>query len=112
MLTITMAVLGDKAAVNLAAQLMLNSDKPAVRIVAALELRRLKDKTLLEPFKRAMTDSFKRQRGGCLGPEMMIFPVRTIASDALVDLGMSLEEVRRFGDWRDSSQIPVQQTKG
>ena len=100
MLIIALAALGDKAAVSETAELMLKAEKHAVRVVAAAELRGLKNKELIESFKKALSDSFKRRDGSCVYPKI-IYPVRVIASDALVDLGLSLEEVRKIGIWWD-----------
>ena len=98
MLTIALAALGDEAALNQTGELMLKAQKPAVRVCAARELRRLKNKGLIEPFKQALADPFKRSDTSCL-KRGMIYPVRLIASDALVDLGLSLDEVRKLGQW-------------
>ena len=88
-----------------AAGLMLKSKQPAVRVCAAFELRRLKDKKLVGPFKQALTDSFKREDGGCVRiGDGMIYPVRLIASDALVELGVPFDEVRKL---RDKASKPV-----
>lgn len=103
MLIIALAALSDKDFLLPAAKLMLNSEHSAVRVVAASELSRLSDETLIEPFKQAMKDEFERQRGGCLGPELMIYPVRMIAASALAQLGLSREEIQRLGDWQVAS---------
>ena len=100
MLTVTLAALGDKDAVPETAKLMLQAEKPAVRFVAAAELRGLKNEELMPSFKKALSDPFKRRDGSCVGPRI-IYPVRLVASDALVDLGMQLEEVRKIGIWWD-----------
>lgn len=100
MLTIALAAFGDNSSIYQSGQLMLHARLPAVRVCAAGELRRLKDSRMLEPFKLALADGFKRRDGSCVS-RGMIYPVRLIASDALVDLGMSLEEVRRIGLWWD-----------
>ncbi len=100
MLVIALAVLGDKDAIAPAAKVMLSADKPAARVVAASMLARIGDKSLIESFKQAMTDEFQRERGGCLGPEMMIYPVRMFAFSGLVKLGLSREEIRKLGDWQ------------
>ena len=100
MLAVALAFLGDKDAVAPAAKVMLDADKPAARVVAASMLSRIGDKSLVEPFKRAMTDNFKRERGGCLGPEMLIYPVRMFADSGLARLGLSREEIRKLGDWQ------------
>lgn len=104
MLTVALAALGDKAAIAPTVALMLHAQKPAVRFVAAAELSQLRDKALIKPFKQALGDPFKRRDGGCVQiGNGMIYPVRLIASDALVHLGVPLDEVRKMGEWRDWS---------
>lgn len=98
MLTVTLAAFGDSTSIWQAGQLMLHARLPAVRVCAAMELSRRKDSRMLEPFKLALADGFKRRDGSCVS-HGMIYPVRLIASDALVDLGMSLEDVRKIGLW-------------
>jgi len=102
MLTITLAALGDDKAVTQASELMLHSKRAAVRVCAAWELQGLKDKRTLEYFKQALHDPYERKDGSCVPiGDGMIHPVRVIASDALVGLGVPFEEVRKLrGDAR------------
>ncbi|RYX82906.1 hypothetical protein EON83_17525 [bacterium] len=73
MLVVTLAAMGDNDSIWQAGQLMLRAKLPAVRVCAALELSRLKDKRLVGPFKQALSDQFERRDGSCVGPGM-IFP--------------------------------------
>jgi hypothetical protein len=102
MLVITLAALGDEKAVTQASELMLHSERPAVRVCAAWELRGLKDKRTLAYFKQALQDPYKRKDGSRVQiADGMVYPVRIIASDALVDLGVPFDEVRKLrGDVR------------
>src|SRR6266513_2475013 len=82
MLTLALAALGDDAALLSAADVLLVSERPAVRVCAAWQLRGVKDKRTIEQLKKALRDSYKRQDGGCVRiGEGMIYPVRIIASD-------------------------------
>jgi hypothetical protein len=106
MLTVALAALGDQGAMAQTVTLMLHAEKPAVRFVAAAELSKLENKALIEPFKQALRDQFKRRDGSCVQiGNGMIYPVRLIASGALVRLGVPLDEVRKIGDWRDWSYL-------
>jgi len=97
MLTVALAALRDDAAILEAADLMLVTERPAVRVCAALELRGVKDKRTIGHFKKALGDSYKRLDGCCMRVgDGMIYPVRRIASGALVDLGVPFEEVRKI----------------
>jgi hypothetical protein len=98
MLTIALAAFGDNTAIWQTGRLMLKAEKPAVRFCAARQLQKLDDKRLIGPFKQALSDPFKRMSGVCVNPGM-IYPVRVIASDALVGLGMTPDEVRKIGTW-------------
>ena len=102
MLTVALAALRDDAAILAAAELMVASQKPAVRVCAALELRAIKDKRTIAHFKKALTDPFEREDGSCVRiGDGKIYPVRIIASDALVELGVPFDEVRKLrGDAR------------
>ncbi len=97
MLTVALAALRDDAEVLAAAELMLASQNPAVRVCASLELRSLKDKRIITHFKKALSDPYQRKDGSCvLVGDGTIFPVRMIASDALVELGVPFDEVRKL----------------
>ena len=105
MLTIALAALGDDSATTNAAQLMLESTNATIRVCAAFELRKTKNKKLIEPFKKALNDTYKRPSGMDVGSGdriKLIYPVRIIASDALVELGVPFEEVRKLrGDYEE-----------
>ena len=97
MLTVALAALRNDAAILEGADLMLTSKRPAVRVGAAMELRGIKDKRTLGHFKKALQDPFEREDGGCVRiGDGMIYPVRIIASDALVGLGVPVDEVRKL----------------
>lgn len=102
MLVVALAALGDNTSIWQAGRLMLRAKRPAVRVSAASELRRLQDKRLMEPFKQALRDPFKRMDGACVN-RGVIYPVRLIASGGLVALGMPLEEVQKLGKWWDDT---------
>ncbi|RYG63983.1 hypothetical protein EON80_20110 [bacterium] len=95
MLTVALAACGDNSGIWQTSRLMLAAKTPAVRVCAASILRRLRDKRTIEPLKQALADPFERRDGTCVNPQM-IFPVRRIASDALVASGLSLDEVRKL----------------
>ena len=101
MLSVVLAALGDKEAVPQTVKLMLQANRPAVRFVAAAELGGLKNKQLIDPFKR--------RDGSCVEPRI-IYPVRLVASGALTDLGLTLEEVRKIGVWWYSPSSPAAQS--
>jgi hypothetical protein len=87
MLVLALAAIEDSSAVLQAADLMLNSQRPSVRVCAAWELRGRHDQMIAEYFKKALRDEYKRKDGSCLQTgDGMIYPVRMIASDALVEL--------------------------
>lgn len=97
MLTIALAVLGDPQALTNACELMLKSDKPAVRVCAAAALRRLAKKEALESFKQALHDPYKRRNRDCAPIAYeFYYPVRYIASSAVVELGVPFEEVQKI----------------
>ncbi len=95
MLVVALAALGDNTAIWQASRLMLKAQLPAVRVCAAHELRKLQDKRLIEPFKQAFSDTFQRMDGSCVN-KRMIYPVRLIASSALVKLGIPFEEIQKL----------------
>jgi hypothetical protein len=97
MLTVALAAMREDDAIFATATLMLVSERPAVRVCAALVLRGLKDKRTIDQFKKALMDPYYRQDGGCIRVgDGQIYPVRLIASDALVELGVPFEEIQRM----------------
>jgi hypothetical protein len=97
MLTVALAALRDDAAILATADLMLVSKRPSVRVCATLELRGVKDKRTIGHFKKALRDSYKREDGSCVRiGDGVIYPVRIIASGALVEMGVPFDEVRKL----------------
>jgi hypothetical protein len=107
MLVVTLAAFGDNTSIWQAGRLMVKAKLPAVRVCAALELRRRKDKRLIEPFKQALADPFQRMDGRCVMPGML-YPIRNIATDALVGLGIELDEVRKLRKWWEEMGLTLQ----
>jgi hypothetical protein len=87
MLTVIAAALGDADARLSAAKAMTWSGYPAVKISAALTLRRLKDRELIHWFRLALKDGHFVVNGGCGLSREKFFPVRSVAEAALRDLG-------------------------
>lgn len=98
MLTLSLAAIGNSEAASSTAALMLKSKMPAVRVCAAFILRRLKDKRFIEHLKKALNDPFKRKDGSCVTiGDGMVYPVRLIATGALVGMGVPIEDIRKIG---------------
>lgn len=82
---------------HVGAALPQTSKFPAVRVCAAHELRRLKDPRMIDHFKKALKDPYKRRAGACVRrAEGLIYPVRGIASAALLDLAVPFSEIRKL----------------
>jgi hypothetical protein len=97
MLTVSLALMGDKDGVAETAQLLLQSKSPAVRVCSAMALRQLKDKSTLQALKAALHDPYKREDGACCKiDDGMCHPVRIVAQCALVEMGLTLDEVKRI----------------
>lgn len=88
MLTVIAAALGDADSRLPAAKEMTWSYYPALKISAALTLRRLKDRELIPWFRMALKDDHFVVNGGCGLLREKFFPVRSLAETALRDFGI------------------------
>ena len=96
MLFLMLAIVGDNAAYEETKTLLLESKYPSVRILSGMSLRMLNKKDSIDCLKKALNDSFRRADGSCTSQGRLIYPVRLVASDALVTLGFPFEKVRKL----------------
>ncbi|MBK8094649.1 MAG: hypothetical protein IPK32_22445 [Verrucomicrobiaceae bacterium] len=86
MLKVIAATLGDAEHVIGAAEEMLWSDYPALKISAAKILRRLNDKRTIYHFRCALQDDYYVVNGACGLLRERFYPVRAIAQQALIQM--------------------------
>jgi HEAT repeat protein len=89
-LDFALLALGDKDRVKDVAVTLTDSPHPSLRICAARALLGAKDRRAIPALWKALADSFHRQSGACVrspGSDGEVYPVRSIAARALVDLG-------------------------
>lgn len=109
MLVVIAAALGDDAKVEQAAKLMAYSGHPAVRLIAARELKRLRDPRTIEWFDYAALNDDRVVRNDACGRTVELFyPVRTTAQLALRDMGI---EFKTEGERRREKQALEEQIK-
>lgn len=89
MLTLAAMTLGDAAALEETAKNMVYSTHPAVRLCAARELRKLKDKRIEEWFYLALRDERSVRNDACGRETHRYYPVRVVAELALLDMGIN-----------------------
>lgn len=94
-LTIALLALGEADRLPAVVTTMTDSSSSSLRIVAVHEIRRAKDRRAIPALWRALEDPFKRATGECcrIG-DGTVHPVRTIAADALIELGEDPKAVR------------------
>ena len=94
-LDMALARLGDRKRLAKVADHLTAADNTTVRYCAALTLRMVRDKSTIPALRKALHDPYQRQDAPCvrIGDGMM-YPVRVIAADALIDLGEDPKEVR------------------
>lgn len=98
MLTVIAAALGDANSVKPAAEHMVWSYYPAVRISAAKTLRLLHDRRTLESFRLALKDDHFVVNGGCGTYREQFYPVRNMAQIAMREMNVEpvdADELRR-----------------
>lgn len=88
MLTVIAAALGDMDSVMPAAEQMVWSYYPAVRISAAKTLRRLHDWRTLKFFRFALKDDHFVVNGGCGTYREQFYPVRNLAQIAMREMNV------------------------
>lgn len=90
MLTLAAMTLGDDASLMETAKNMVYSSHPAVRLCAARELRKLKDRRTEEWFYLALKDERSVRNDACSNRQpYRYYPVRVVAELALRDMGIS-----------------------
>lgn len=90
MLTLAAMTLGDDASLMETARNMVYSMHPAVRLCAARELRKLKDRRTEEWFYLALKDDRSVRNDACSRVPYRYYPVRVVAELALRDMGIRL----------------------
>ena len=94
-LDMALALMGDRDRVARVASHLTDSPSPMIRFCAARTLRRLKDRSAVPALKKALRDPYRRQDGSCVRiGDGMIYPIRIVAADALIDLGEDPKQVR------------------
>jgi len=94
-LDMALARLGDQARVAKVADHLIASESHTVRYCAAITLRLLRDRSSIPALRKALRDPYQRERGSCIAPREMVYPVRAVAAGALVDLGEDPKETRK-----------------
>ena len=93
-LDMALARLGTQSHERKVADHLTGSTNITVRVCAVVTLRRLGKTTLRPALQKALRDSYHRTSGSDVGPPRDVYPVRTVAADALIDLGENPQEVR------------------
>ena len=95
MLSVAAGYLGNtNAAIVELPELLTNSPSPAVRVCAARVLRELRQKSAIPALQTALLDPYQRVDGECdEGRNSLCYPVRIVAADALVVLGVNRQEI-------------------
>ena len=88
--------LGDRARVPGVTLTLTESPSPTLRCCAALTLRPSGDRSAIPALQKALRDPYQRKDGSDVGPPgRLVYPVRILAADALIELGEDAKEVRR-----------------
>jgi len=95
-LDFVLLALGDKNRVPSVAATVTDSPRPSLRICAAFALRQARDPRARAAWWKALGDPFHRPGGGCIPVpgDGEACPVRSIAADALIELGEDAKVVR------------------
>jgi hypothetical protein len=93
-LDMALARLGTLSHETKVADHLTGSTNITVRVCAVVTLRRLGKTTLRPALQKALRDPYHRTSGSDVGPPRDVYPVRTVAADALIDLGENPQEVR------------------
>jgi len=94
-LDMALALLGDRGRVARVASHLTDSPSAMIRFCAVRTLRRLKDRSAVPALRKALRDPYRRRDGSCVRiGDGMIYPIRIVAADALIDLGEDPEQVR------------------
>lgn len=91
MLTLVAMTLGDDAALEETARNMAYSTHPAVRLCAARELRKRRDRRMEEWFQLALRDDRSVRNDACGRESHRYYPVRVVAELALKEMGICPE---------------------
>jgi HEAT repeat protein len=87
--------LGDPARVGRVATYLIESPSPTIRSCAAITLRLSGDRSAIPALKKALRDPYQRKDGSDVGPrDRLVYPIRVLAADALIDLGENPKKVR------------------
>jgi hypothetical protein len=87
--------LGDRTKVSRVAASLTDSPSPTIRACAALTLRLSRDRSVIPALRKALRDPYQRRDGSDVGPrDRLVYPVRMLAADALIELGENAKEVR------------------
>jgi hypothetical protein len=93
-LDMALARLGSLSRETKIADHLTGSTNITVRVCAVVTLRRLRKTTLRPALEKALRDPYHRTSGSDVGPPRVVYPVRTVAADALIDLGENPQQVR------------------
>jgi HEAT repeat protein len=86
--------IGDRTKTAQVADDLVASDSHTIRYCAALTLRLARDRTSLAALRKALRDPYQREDASCLH-EGMVYPVRIVVADALIDLGEDPATIRK-----------------
>jgi HEAT repeat protein len=88
--------LGDRQRVGHVASYLTDSPSPMIRVCAAFTLRLSRDRSAIPALKQALHDPYQRKDGSDVGPrDRLVYPIRILAADALVELGEDPKEIRK-----------------
>jgi HEAT repeat protein len=88
--------LGDRQRVGRVTSHLTESPSPMIRVCAAITLRLSRDRSAIPALKQALRDPYQRKDGSDVGPrDRMVYPIRILAADALVELGEDPKETRK-----------------
>jgi HEAT repeat protein len=94
-LDMALARFGDRKSLAKVANHLTAADSPDVRYCSAVTLRMVRDKSVIPALRRALRDTYQRLDGSCVrSGDPMIYPVRVVAADALIDLGEEPKKIR------------------
>jgi len=92
LLDMALVRLGDLKRVGRVASHLTESPTPMVRVRAAITLRLSPDRAAIPALKQALLDPYQRKDGSDVGPgDRLVYPIRILAADALVELGETSE---------------------
>jgi hypothetical protein len=93
-LDMALARLGTTSCEPKVAEYMTGSTNITVRVCSVVTLRQLRKTTFRPALQKALRDPYHRTSGSDVGPPRDVYPVRTVAADALIELGENPQEVR------------------